>query len=220
MRLVVFAGLYPFNDHCSHRQHDGLHQGLPHEAHDDVVDKPAHGIHADDRRGDGAKQQSIAELAHHGGSDKARKEALFARALLHRGQRPGVEQLTHQVAGQRGGQNLRHQAKGGGEGLLTLVEISRRQPDGDIETHGRQDGHRKADIDRAPGGFEAIALGEHVADDIGQREQKEGAVGNQRAELHALSGVDIGNEEGHHKHGDQPGVEGGADGNEAHFSAG
>ena len=78
---------------------------------------------------------------------------------------------------------------------LRLVEVGGRQPDGDVEGDDREDRDGEAGEDGPPGGAESVALGEDVAEDVGQGEEEEGAVGYQWPDDHALGGQDVGDEE-------------------------
>ena len=63
------------------------------------------------------------------------------------------------------------------EGFLVLVEAGGGQLDGDIEAADGEQQRAETDVDGVAGGAEAVDLAEHVAEDVGQREQEEGAVG-------------------------------------------
>src|SRR5699024_11421597 len=95
------------------------------------------------------------------------------------------------------------------EGFLAFIKACRRKPNSDIEAHHGQNCHAKADVDSAPGGFKSVAFGQHVADDISQREEEKRAVCDQRAKFNTFGGVDVGNKEDDDKHRDQPRIQSG-----------
>lgn len=182
LRALVGDALLGAAHGCDRRigdrqQHD-LHEGLPQEPNNDVVDKRAGGIDADHARGDGAEQQRVREFADDGGADQARPEAVGAEAVFHLLQHPRVEQLAHHVAGERGRDDARQQAQDCGEGVLHVVEVRRGQPDGDVERHHGKHGDEKAGEHGAACGFEPVDFGDDVPDDIGDGEEEEGPVGD------------------------------------------
>ena len=69
---------------------------------------------------------------------------------------------------------------------------------------------REPGDDRAAGGLEAVDLRDDVAEDVREGEQEEAAVGDERAEGHALGGADVGqdHDDGHEgQHGREVGAE-------------
>src|SRR5699024_5454908 len=95
------------------------------------------------------------------------------------------------------------------ESFLAFIEACRRQPNSDIEAHHGQNCNAKADVDGAPGGFKAVAFGQHVADDISQREYERRAVCDHRSKFNTLGGVEVGNKEDDDKHRGQPRIQSG-----------
>ena len=90
---------------------------------------------------------------------------------------PGVDRLPDDEAGQSRDDQLGVGVHDVLERRLVLVEVGGGQVDRHPEGERGQHVHREAEEDRAPGGLEAVHLGQHVADHVGQREDDEPAVG-------------------------------------------
>ena len=88
------------------------------------------------------------------------------------------------------------------------VEVRSGEPDGDVEGDDREDGDAKAGEHGAAGRLETVDLGEDVADDVGEWEEEERAVGKQRPQRHALLRGDVGDEEHRAEDGEQDRVRG------------
>jgi hypothetical protein len=86
------------------------------------------------------------------------------------------------------------------ERLLVGVERRRGHEDRHPERQHRDRLHREPDVDRAPGRAEPVHLGQDVPDHVAQREQNEGAVGDDRQvaddrpERDRLGGQDVGDD--------------------------
>ena len=77
---------------------------------------------------------------------------------------------------------------------LVGVEVGGGQIDRHPERQRGQDVHREPEDDGPSGGLEAVHLGQHVADHVGQREDDEPAVGDDRPECDALGGGHVGDD--------------------------
>ena len=82
---------------------------------------------------------------------------------------------------------------------MPLVKRCRRKCDGDVERCHRQHHGGKARPNGAPGCGKAVAFREDIADDVGDGEEEERAVGNQWPQGHAFGGRDVGDDENDNK---------------------
>ena len=149
---------------------------------------------ADGARRDAAEHQRVAELAGERRPDQPRPQVLLLGALLDQHDHPRVDGLADDEAGQPGHDQLGVGTDDVLEVLLVGVEVRGREVDRHPERQRRQDVHREAEEDRPPGGLESVHLGEHVADHVGQREDDEPAVGDDRAERDALGRGHVGDD--------------------------
>src|SRR5699024_6301263 len=75
--VVTFALLHPGDDLVGDGKDDDLDAGLPQEADDDEVHEIAPRRNTDGGRRDGAEDEGVGELTHHGRPEKSHPQGLF-----------------------------------------------------------------------------------------------------------------------------------------------
>ena len=121
----------------------------------------------------------------------ARPQPAAAGEDLELGEGKGVGELAGPIGDEAGGHEARHHAEDCFEGLLVMPAGVGGKGDGHGAGGAEQGRGEKADPDGAPRGLVAIDLGEHVAKDIGNREEQFGAADGQGSEAADLLGDQV-----------------------------
>ena len=185
------------------RQHNDLDGGLVDPAQCGVGGEVGEAGDPDGGRGDGAEHQGVTELAGEGGPDQSGPQVLLLGPLLDLDHGPGVDRLPDDEPGQAGHDQLGVRADDVGEMLLVRIEVGGGKVDGHPECQCCKAIHDESEQNGPPGCGESVDLGQHVADDVGEREDDEPAVGDDGSESHTFGGGDIGDDHQRGEHRDQ-----------------
>src|SRR5215207_2647986 len=174
-------------DRPDHRVSDWEHDHFD----GNLVDVAGHGVadqaaqrrkHA--REGDDAEQRRVGELADDRGTHQPSPHSALSSPLLDPDENIGVKKLAGQVAAQARNHDAWHEAEHSYKRLLVLIAGAWRRGADREEGQGSHGCQTETHPDGAPGLTQAVHLGKHVAQDVGQREQDGAAVSEDAAAEH------------------------------------
>ena len=195
------------------RQDDDLVEDLGAHLRQGQGDDGAQGHHApEDHR---EEDERVGEFAAHGGEDGAHAEELAAGTGLHPAHDPGVDRGSDQEGDQRGGRGLGDHGEQAVEALghgLAAVLQGLRQPAHELGHQRDESAEGEGEPDDEARLAVAVDLGDAVVEDIGHREQQDGAGELQRQPGHLpeARNEEIGCNEADNKrdcHHQEPGAE-------------
>ena len=158
-------------------------------AGDNHVAQRSQGDDTDEREED--DKSGIDGLTDDGGTDGAGPEPASVGEELEAGHGVRVGELTGPEGDEAGSEDARDEAEDDGKSFLVVPPRSGRKRNNYRAHDVEQDGAEEAQPDCSAGGCEAVDLCEDVAEDVGDRKQKNSATDGKRADLTDFLGNEI-----------------------------